>query len=444
MIIEGLPAGIRLDLPALQAFLKRRAPGQNAWSTPRREADEPVFEEGLSEDGLTTGAPLKAVIYNTDTRSADYAGFKSVPRPGHADYPAFVKTGQIAPGGGKWSGRMTAPFCIAGGIARQLLAREGITVCARIQSIGTVTDETPFTESVEDKSFPISSPDPLAAKRFQDAVAAAKAAGDSLGGVIECRVTGLPAGLGEHPFGGLENRLAAAVFGIPAIKGLEFGDGFALTRLTGSEANDAYRFEDGRVITKTNHCGGILGGMSDGMPLLFRVAVTPTPTISREQESVDLITKENVTLSGRGRHDPCIVPRAVPVVEAAAACALYDALLSERRAREASQAQEPAEASAAQDRSEAAPSLEALRAQIDAADRALLAAFLRRMEAAEAIAAYKKAHGLPVLDAAREEALQEKIRGLTPPVYQPYARSLYEQLMRLSRERQEALLEKKD
>ncbi len=270
--IEGLPAGFRPDREALRAFLKRRAPGRNEYSSARREADEPLFEEGLDADGRTTGAPLTVLIRNTDIRPADYEAFRTVPRPGHADYPAYVKTGRIPSGGGKWSGRMTAPICIAGGLARQLLAAEGIRIEARIESIAGLHDPDPFTESTEDKVFPVSSPDPLTAKRFQDKILAAKAAGDSVGGTVECRITGLPAGLGDHPFDGLENRIAAAVFGIPAVKGIEFGDGFALSALRGSQANDAYRPENGRIVTESNHCGGILGGMSDGMPLLFRAA----------------------------------------------------------------------------------------------------------------------------------------------------------------------------
>ncbi|MBO4872458.1 MAG: chorismate synthase [Lachnospiraceae bacterium] len=428
--VEGLPAGIRIDTAALQAFLGRRAPGKNEYSTARREPDKVLFTEGLGEDGLTTGAPLKAVIRNTDVRSADYDAFRSAPRPGHADYPAYVKTGRIAPGGGKWSGRLTAPLCIAGGIAKQLLEAEGIKVFARIESIGGVHDPGPFTESLEGEIFPVSSKNPLTAKRFEEKIAAAKAAGDSVGGTVECCVTGLPVGLGEHPFGGLENRIAEAVFGIPAVKGIEFGDGFALSALHGSEANDAYRYEDGRVVTKTNHCGGVLGGMANGMPLIFRVAFKPTPTIGKEQESVDLLTGENVTVQGKGRHDPCIVPRAVPVVEAAAAAALYDRLLTER--------EEAAQASGKKSQKEPSPmALETLRLAIDEADQALLPAFLKRMEAAEAIAAYKKERGLPVFDAAREEALLERIKARTPKEMQPYAQALYETLLRLSRERQE-------
>ena len=443
VMIEGLPAGTVIDRAALQAFLERRAPGRNEYSTARREPDEVIFTKGLDADGRTGGGSLKAVIRNTDVRSADYDAFRTVPRPGHADYPAYVKTGHIAPGGGKWSGRLTAPLCIAGGIAKQLLEAEGIRIAARIRSIGGVEDTSPFVENAEGETCILCTNPPLTAKRFQEKIAAAKAAGDSVGGTVECCVTGLPVGLGDHPFGGLENRIAEAVFGIPAVKGIEFGDGFALSALRGSEANDAYRFEDGRVITKTNHCGGVLGGMANGMPLIFRAAFKPTPTIGKEQESVDLATGENVLMQGKGRHDPCIVPRAVPVVEAAAACAIYDLLLSERKAKKEPFPLVLSEKEGQKEPSPLAPaggSLADLRGQIDAADRQLLDAFLKRMEAAEAIAAYKKERGLPVLDSSREEALLEKIKERTPEAMQPYSRALYETLLKLSRQRQEELI----
>ncbi len=417
VIIEGLPAGIPIDREALQAFLNRRAPGRTEWSTSRREADKVLFTDGLDADGITQGGPLRAVIENSDARPADYEAFKTVPRPGHADYPAFVKTGRIPSGGGIWSGRMTAPYCIAGGIALQLLAKEGIRITARIGSIGGIRDTSPFTESREHYGFTVGEEtSPLTVKRYQEKIAAAKSQGDSVGGTVECRVTGLPAGLGSHPFDGLENRLSEAVFAIPAVKGIEFGDGFALADGKGSETNDAFRYQDGRVVTLSNHCGGILGGMSDGMPLVFRAAFKPTPTILREQASVDLSSGENVPVKGTGRHDPCIVPRAVPVVEAAAAAALYDLLLKERASSLAS-----------------GSGLDALRRQIDEADRALLSAFIARMEASEKIADYKKAQGLLIRDEAREEALLEKIAGGTPEALKKYSRELWQTLFALSR-----------
>lgn len=328
--LEGLPAGQEIDPDELQAFLKRRAPGQNAYSTARREADAPEFLSGL-RGNITCGTPLTAIIRNTDTRSGDYAAFSQVPRPGHADFTAHVKYGgyQDYAGGGHFSGRLTAPICIAGGICLQILAREGIEVISRIAQIGDVQDQGELTASTEEKAFPVV--DDQQGALMRECIAAAKAEGDSVGGVVECAVLGLPAGLGDPMFDGMENRIAAIVFGIPAVKGLEFGAGFAAAALRGSENNDAYAVEDGRILTRTNHCGGILGGITTGMPLRFRVAFKPTPSIAKEQDSVNMKTLEPTKITVGGRHDPCIVPRAVPVVEAAAAIAVYDAWLSRRK-----------------------------------------------------------------------------------------------------------------
>ena len=332
MTLEGIPAGESVDPEELRRFLQRRAPGQNDYSTPRKEADVPEFLSGLAE-GKTCGAPLCAVIRNTNTRSGDYANLRDLPRPGHADYTAQVKYGgaQDVAGGGHFSGRLTAPLCIAGGICLQLLRREGITVISRIRSIGPVEDEGALTASTAEKPFPTVSEARGAAMR--DYIAQIKAQGDSVGGIIECAVLGLPTGLGDPMFDGMENRIAQVVFGIPAVKGLEFGDGFASAARLGSENNDAFAVEDGRIVTATNHCGGILGGITDGMPLTFRAAVKPTPSIARPQPSVRLSTLEPETLVIQGRHDPCIVPRAVPVMEAAAALAVYDAILQRRKER---------------------------------------------------------------------------------------------------------------
>lgn len=308
--IEGLPAGFAPDMGALSAFLARRAPGNGKYSTPRKEADAPEFVSGLV-DGHTCGAPVTALIRNTNTRSADYDALRRIPRPGHADYTAYVKygPGRDVAGGGQFSGRLTAPLCIAGGLALQLLAREGISVSARIVSIG---DET----------------DPAAIEQL---LAEAKAAGDSVGGVIECVCDGAPAGLGEPMFGGMENRIAQAVFAIPAVKGVEFGAGFQAAAMRGSENNDPFYYDEtGAVRTRGNRHGGILGGITSGMPIVFRAAFKPTPSIGMEQDSVDLESGQNVKLTVQGRHDPCIVLRAAPCVEAAAAAAIYDALLESR------------------------------------------------------------------------------------------------------------------
>ena len=327
--IDGLPAGLPVDLDALQQFLRRRAPGQNAWSTPRKEADAPEILCGLS-NGRTCGAPLTAIIRNTNTRSGDYDNLRDTPRPGHADYTAQMKFSgaQDVAGGGHFSGRLTAPLCIAGGICLQLLKTQGITIRARIVSVGAVTDDSPFLSPVGEKAFPAVSD--AAAAAMQAEIAAARADGDSVGGVIECVVEGLPAGIGDPMFGGLENLISRAIFAIPAAKGIEFGAGFAAARMRGSENNDPFRVENGVVVTETNHCGGILGGISDGMPIAFRAAFKPTPSIARQQRSVSLGQMENKTLVIQGRHDPCIVPRAVPCVEAAAAIAVLDAVMARK------------------------------------------------------------------------------------------------------------------
>ena len=328
MTLEGLPAGEAIDMEALQGFLNRRAPGQNEWSTPRKEADVPEFLSGLVGN-VTCGTPLTAIIRNTNTRSGDYAGLSVVPRPGHADFTAAVKYGGHADfaGGGAFSGRLTAPLCIAGGICLQLLRRQGITVISRIAAIGGVTDTAPLTAPTAEKPFPVV--EDAAGEAIRAAIAAAKAEGDSVGGIIECAVLGLPVGLGGPLFDGMEGKIASIIFGIPAVKGIEFGAGFAAAALRGSENNDAFTVENGTVKTVTNHCGGILGGITNGMPLTFRTAFKPTPSIAKEQQSVNLTSLTPETLRVQGRHDPCIVPRAVPCVEAAAAVAVYDALLGE-------------------------------------------------------------------------------------------------------------------
>lgn len=330
MTLDGLPAGLVIDFKRLQAFLDRRAPGRNGLSTPRKEADVPEFVSGLVGD-KTCGAPLTAVIRNRDCRPEDYDSIKITPRPGHADYTGWVKYGgfQDFRGGGHFSGRLTAPLCVAGGICLQFLENEGIKIVSRIVSIGDITDSGELNEAVADGVFPVVSRE--AGEKMREAVEASRADGDSLGGVIECAVTGLPPGLGDPIFDGMENRISRAVFGIPAVKGIEFGAGFAAAAMKGSENNDFFCFEDGRVVTETNNCGGILGGITNGMPLVFRVAVKPTPSIGLPQRTVDLEGGGGTEIIVKGRHDSCIVPRAVPCVEAAAAIACFDALLGRRR-----------------------------------------------------------------------------------------------------------------
>jgi chorismate synthase len=338
VVLDGLPAGLPLDIDELRRFMARRAPGQNAYSTKRREADEPEFFSGLV-GSKTCGAPLAVIIRNTDTRASDYTQLSDIPRPGHADYTAHVKYDgyQDTAGGGHFSGRLTAPLCVAGGICLQLLRREGVFIAAHIAAVGDMADKSfdpvsindAVLEHLADAPFPVL--DRAAGQQMLEAIEKARLDGDSLGGIIECAAVGVPAGLGDPMFDGLENRIAQLVFGIPAVKGIEFGRGFASAGLRGSENNDAFFTDDtGAIRTRTNNHGGILGGITSGMPVLFRAAFKPTPSIAKPQQSVSLTALQDTTLTVAGRHDPCIVPRAVPVVEAAAAVALYDAFLESR------------------------------------------------------------------------------------------------------------------
>ncbi len=333
MTLDGIPAGLPVDLEQLQQFLDRRAPGQNGYSTSRKEADRPEILSGIL-DGYTCGAPIAAIITNTNTRSGDYNNLKDCPRPGHADYPAQVKYGgyQDVAGGGHFSGRLTAPLCIAGGMCKQWLAEKGIRIGAHISVIAGVADDPVYLDWVHPDldaigtDFPVLNP--TAGEKMQQEIAKAKADGDSVGGIIECIVTGLPAGIGDPMFGGMESRIAQIVYGIPAVKGLDFGSGFTGSFLRGSQNNDPYTMKDGTVQTITNRAGGILGGITNGMPLVFQAAIKPTPSIAMEQQSVSLSRLEEQPLIIHGRHDPCIVPRAVPVLEAAAAIAVMDACLA--------------------------------------------------------------------------------------------------------------------
>ncbi len=340
VLIEGLPAGEEIDAVELQRFLERRRPGRDRLSTARREEDRPVFLSGIT-GGRTNGCPLCAVIENSDARSADYAELADRPRPGHADYTAYMKWGKAADlrGGGHLSGRLTAPLCIAGGLAKQILARRGIHAGAHLASVSGISD-APFPLRPEPELFaeiaarPFPVLDEKKGEGMQARIREAAAAGDSVGGVIECAAVGLPAGLGSPHFSGVENRLAAALFGIPAVKGVEFGSGFAGAALRGSQNNDPFCIDEGgNVVTKSNCCGGLLGGMTSGMPLLFRAAVKPTPSIAIPQQTVSLSRREAAVITIKGRHDPCIAHRAVPVVEAVTAAVLLDLLLESRGRR---------------------------------------------------------------------------------------------------------------
>ena len=333
MTLDGIPAGLSVDEEKLQTFLNRRAPGQSDLSTPRKEGDKPEFLAGIL-NGHTCGAPIAATIPNTNTRSGDYDSLKTIPRPGHADYTAQMKYGgfQDAAGGGHFSGRLTAPLCIAGGLCIQWLEAMGIHIHGHIVSIGGVADEPARLDFVHPQVTEIGAEFPVLSQAAGEAMKAkilrAKKRGDSVGGDVECVITGLPAGLGAPMFGGVESKLSQILYGIPAVKAVEFGLGSLISQFRGSMVNDPFAVENGKVVTVTNYCGGILGGITTGMPVVFKVSIKPTPSIALEQQSVDISTMTPVTVRVPGRHDPCIVPRAVPVVEAAAAIAVYDLILS--------------------------------------------------------------------------------------------------------------------
>ncbi|MBQ2978443.1 MAG: chorismate synthase [Clostridia bacterium] len=331
-VIEGYPSGRQIDWDQVSAFMARRAPGQNAWSTTRKEADVPQILSGLNEKGETCGAPICALIENQNTRSKDYSSLLHTPRPGHADYAAHLKYGESwdVRGGGQFSGRLTAPICFAGALCMQLLKEKGIEISAHIARIGSIQDDRPdcldpAMPLYPADRFPVINPEKGEAMKAE--IEAARQKGDSVGGAIRCVVTGVPGGLGGPMFGGLEGRLSLGLFGIPAVKAVEFGDGLAAASGHGSEFNDSFCAEDGKIGTRTNHQGGIQGGISNGMPLHFTVYFKPTPSIACAQRSVYLPTGEEKELIIQGRHDPCVVPRAVPVVEAMAAMILTDMIL---------------------------------------------------------------------------------------------------------------------
>jgi len=334
-VIDGLPAGEPLDMEAAQAFLDRRGPGRSPLATARNEPDIPQILAGLS-GGKTCGAPLAFIIPNTDTRPGDYDKLRAQPRPSHADFPALVKYGGAhdLKGGGFFSARMTAPLCFAGAVVLQILARRGVTVGAHIARTAGIDDKAfdPVNLSLDElkapsqRDFPVN--DPAKGEAMRRAILKAKAEGDSVGGVVECAVLGLPAGIGEPLFDGLEGMIARLVFAVPAVKGIAFGAGFGIADMRGSEANDPYTAPEGSSLRCTrNNNGGILGGLSTGMPLIFRAAFKPTPSIAKAQESWNTQTGRTEPLTVPGRHDPCVVPRAVPCVEAAAALAVLDSMV---------------------------------------------------------------------------------------------------------------------
>lgn len=372
--VEGLPAGEVIDMVELNEFMARRSPGK-AGASARRESDIPVIKSGI-RDGLTDGGVLSAIIYNEDVRSGDYDALKHTPRPGHADFPAYVKSGgkEDMRGGGRFSGRMTAALCVAGGIARQILQKRGIEVNA-VLSTDYKAEEN-----------------------------------DSVGGLISCEITGLPVGLGDAVFDGIDGSIASIVFSIPAVKGIEFGAGFRACSMKGSENNDEFCISDGQVRCITNNAGGVLGGMTDGMPLTFNVAFKPTPSIAKKQKTVNLQTMEETEIEIRGRHDPCVAVRAVPAVEAAAAIAILDAMPR--------------------------TDVTNLRNEIDAADRRIAALLKRRFELTDAVGEYKKAKNLPVEDLQREYEVIDNVAQVCGEGLEKEVAKIYSDIFRLSKERQ--------
>lgn len=410
--IEGLPIGSEIDMDALQQFMDKRAPGNSPLTTSRKEADIPVPVAGLNKKDnasnilLVSDHRVSFEIRNTDVRSDDYKSLASVPRPGHADYTARLRYGEDLnmAGGGPFSARMTAPLCIAGGIAKQLLANQKIQIEAYIQSIGGVTGDDMNTKILE-----------------------AKEALDSVGGIVECVVTGLPGGIGGAMYNGIESTLSPILFGIPAVKGVEFGAGFNAAKMLGSENNDPFYYDGNMVKTRTNNCGGILGGITTGMPLVTRVAFKPTPSIGIEQESVDLDTKENTKLTITGRHDPCVVIRAVPVVEAALALGILDCMADVTELKDTSAKRDL--------------DLNVLRSQIDHIDTQLTDLFKQRMDIALDVAKYKQANDLPVLNSTREKEVLDKVSSQIGAPYEEYAKQLFVKMFEVSKAYQEDFLD---
>lgn len=475
VVIRGLPSCFEINMKTLNDFLSRRAPGTNPFSSKRMEKDTPVlisggaFRENITESGnavlVTNGDPLILAIKNTDVRKKDYSNIRYTPRPGHADFTAPIRyPGIDMSGAGPFSGRMTAPLCIAGGIAIQFLEQLGITIGAHIVSVGDVSDELfdptdikrDYLKSLTSSFFPAIN-DSFRTKA-ESVIYEASDSNDSVGGVIEIAAVGVPAGLGGAMNQGMESIIAHSMFGIPAVKGVEFGNGFACAKLTGSENNDPFiiknkdenisikssELEDNDsfdvetgsknnlteafkyIGTSTNNHGGILGGITTGMPLICRVAFKPTPSIGKTQTTVDLRTMKSTAINVSGRHDPCIVPRAVPVCEAVLAMSLIDAYLENR-----SLLKEPADDN---------NSLAALRSRIDEIDKSLLDSFMARMSIVSQIAEYKKEKKLSVLNEDREKDVLKKIRKMSDAGLSDYSEEFFSEIMRLSKKYQNELI----
>lgn len=334
VVINGIESGFSIDMDQINIEMQRRAPGRDKLSTPRKEGDSPVILSGIFE-GKTTGTPIAMMIQNGDTRSKDYSKTKDLMRPGHADYPGYVKYKSFNDyrGGGHFSGRITAPLVFAGAIAKQVLHAKGIKVGAHIKSVGNIEDEffdgITINEKIIDslllKELPVL--DDSKIEEIKNEILEAKKEFNSVGGVIETAIIGLEAGVGAPFFDSLESTIASLAFSVPAVKGIEFGAGFKFAKMTGKDANDEYYIEDGAIKTFTNNNGGITGGISNGMPVIHRVCIKPTASISREQRTININTLENDILKIEGRHDPCIVQRAIVVIEAISAIAVLELLM---------------------------------------------------------------------------------------------------------------------
>lgn len=415
--INGLPTGIAVDETELQTFMNRRAPGNYPWSTERKETDHVIFLSGI-RNGMTDGSTVSAEIPNLDKKSSDYSYLADTPRPSHADYTAKCKYGTAEAGGGVFSGRMTAPLCIAGYLCGKALKAKNISVFTHLSSVGDIHDDTlsdyllrndslpaPFAPGI----MPVINPEIRA--KMQNLIIRTKKEGDSIGGTIECAVTGLPVGIGGPGMEGLETAISSPLFAIPAVKGVEFGNGFAGSLMFGSEYNDSFCYRNGSIQTETNHCGGILGGISNGMPLLFRVAMKPTPSIQKEQKTVSYSKKEETIISVPGRHDPCLAVRAVPVIESMAAVAVLDRILEEPNC------------------------IPECRAKIDRIDAQICELLRERMHCSETIKMSKKETGKPVFDPTREKQILELVRAATSP-YESYTERIYHEILSCSKDLQ--------
>lgn len=430
MTLSGIPSEANINLDVLQDFMARRAPGNSLLSTNRKEPDIPEFVSGIrsgssgnSRNLTTDGSEIRTIIYNRDVKSSDYSKISNTPRPGHADYTAHVKYGgtEDSRGGGAFSGRMTAPLCIAGGICKQLLAESGIYINASIHDIhGNAED--PLSE-----------------------IKKAQVLRDSVGGTISCTISGLDAGYGGPLFEGLEGRIAEIVYAIPAVKGIEFGAGFESTRMYGSENNDEFYYDErGTVCTRTNNCGGVLGGISDGMDIEFRVAIKPTPSIARPQKTIVYDSTEEAEIEVHGRHDPSIVPRAVPCVEAATAVVIADLVLTEKAVSSATSKKTKglttASPTSASSFSLVSGDLSHLRSSIDEIDLQLLNLIECRLQIAESVAAYKKENNLGIIDSNREASLLKMIQSLSSDDLADLNVDIFKSIIRASCKHQEKFL----